>query len=191
MPAAASDQPVARERLIDAAFDEFSAHGYAGARVDRIAAQAGCNKNLIYLYYRNKENLFRTVLEHRLAQIYVELPFTSDDPADYAARVADYAAHHPDMMRLMAWSTLERTDLFAAARIAAHHRYAEEIAAAQDAGKLNKSFDPSFLLTTVMAVATAWSPAFPFDALAQESTSDRNEAVREHIIAVVTTLCRP
>jgi AcrR family transcriptional regulator len=181
----------ARERLLLTAFDEFAACGYAGARVDRIAAQAACNKNLIYLYYQSKENLFQTVLEKNLTAVYGELPFTADDLAGYAARVADYAVAHPAMMRLMAWSTLERPDLVATARIAAHHRYAGEIAAAQEAGKIGAAFDPNFLITTVMAVATAWSPAFPIDALAQESTPKRDAAVREHIIAVVTALTRP
>jgi len=47
MTDAGPDLPAARERLIAAAFDEFAAHGFAGARVDRIAARAECNKNLI------------------------------------------------------------------------------------------------------------------------------------------------
>ena len=39
-----------RERILEAASAEFSAYGVAGARVDRIAKAAGCNKNLIYIY---------------------------------------------------------------------------------------------------------------------------------------------
>lgn len=33
-----------RERILEAAMAEFSAFGIAGARVDRIAKTAGCNK---------------------------------------------------------------------------------------------------------------------------------------------------
>ena len=57
-----------RERILDAATAEFSAHGIAGARVDRIARTAGCNKNLIYIYFENKETLFTTVLQKHLAR---------------------------------------------------------------------------------------------------------------------------
>ena len=37
-----------KERILEAALAEFSDHGIAGARVDRIAQAARCNKNLIY-----------------------------------------------------------------------------------------------------------------------------------------------
>jgi len=51
----------AKERILQAAMAKFSAYGIAGARVDRIAKTAGCNKNLIYTYFKNKETLFTTI----------------------------------------------------------------------------------------------------------------------------------
>ncbi len=59
-----------RERILEAALAEFATYGIAGARVDRIAATAGCNKNLIYIYFENKETLFTTVLQKHLARVY-------------------------------------------------------------------------------------------------------------------------
>src|SRR5580698_5133060 len=97
-----------RERILEAALAEFSAYGVAGARVDRIAATAGCNKNLIYIYFENKETLFVTVLQRHLARIYDELPFTPEDLPGYAARTFDFAMANPDLMRLMAWFGLEQ-----------------------------------------------------------------------------------
>lgn len=41
----------------------FSEKGFDGARVDAIAKLAGCNINLVYHYFKNKENLFVAVLE--------------------------------------------------------------------------------------------------------------------------------
>lgn len=58
-----------RERILEAATAEFSAYGIAGARVDRIAKTAGCNKNLIYIYFENKETLFTTVLQKQFAHL--------------------------------------------------------------------------------------------------------------------------
>ena len=52
--------------LLDAATTEFSEHGLAGARVDRIAAAAGVNKERIYQYFGKKDDLFAAVLAHRL-----------------------------------------------------------------------------------------------------------------------------
>ncbi|WP_420901653.1 TetR/AcrR family transcriptional regulator [Paenibacillus whitsoniae] len=46
---------------MEAAMEEFSSYGIAGARVERIAKNAGCNKNMIFIYFGNKETLFTTL----------------------------------------------------------------------------------------------------------------------------------
>ncbi|MGH9598254.1 MAG: TetR/AcrR family transcriptional regulator [Terracidiphilus sp.] len=53
----------ARTRILDAALQEFSANGLAGARMDQIAAAAGVNKALIYYYFESKETLYLAALE--------------------------------------------------------------------------------------------------------------------------------
>src|ERR1700689_3106979 len=58
---ARSDQ--SRQRILDAAAKEFSAHGLAGARTDRIAAAADVNKALLYNYFESKEKLYLAALE--------------------------------------------------------------------------------------------------------------------------------
>lgn len=40
---------------------EFAERGLAGARVERIAASAGCNKQLIYHYFGDKQGLYDAV----------------------------------------------------------------------------------------------------------------------------------
>jgi hypothetical protein len=65
---------------------EFSAYGVADARVDRIARAAGCNKNLIYVYFENKETLFTTVLHKHLLRVYQAVQFSPDDLPGYAVR---------------------------------------------------------------------------------------------------------
>ena len=92
-----------QQRILDAAFDEFSMHGVAGARVDRIAKAAECNKNLIYIYFENKEKLFEAVLSHRLKLVYEDHPLTPDDLPGYAGRVFDFAMDNPSVIRLLAW----------------------------------------------------------------------------------------
>src|ERR1700689_2118295 len=97
-----------QERILKAALAEFSAYGIAGARVDRIAETAKCNKNLIYIYFKDKENLFTTVLNRHLMRVHEEQPFTPDDLPGYAVKVFDFAMANPDLMRLIAWSELEK-----------------------------------------------------------------------------------
>ncbi|MBY9051646.1 TetR/AcrR family transcriptional regulator, partial [Pseudomonas fluorescens] len=52
-----------RLRILEAAKQEFSTHGLAGARVDRIAAKAGANKRMLYYHVGNKDELYLAVLE--------------------------------------------------------------------------------------------------------------------------------
>jgi AcrR family transcriptional regulator len=52
-----------RLRILEAAKQEFAAHGLAGARVDRIAAKADANKRMLYYHVGNKEDLYLAVLE--------------------------------------------------------------------------------------------------------------------------------
>jgi TetR/AcrR family transcriptional regulator len=52
-----------RARILDAALQEFSLHGLAGARTEQIASLAGVNKALLYYYFDSKENLYLAALE--------------------------------------------------------------------------------------------------------------------------------
>jgi len=62
------DASATREVLLDAATLVFAEKGFAGARVDEIAARAGANKALIYAYYGDKKGIYRAVLSSRLAE---------------------------------------------------------------------------------------------------------------------------
>jgi TetR/AcrR family transcriptional regulator len=52
-----------RTRILEAALQEFSSQGLAGARTERIAAAAGVNKALLYYYFESKEKLYLAALE--------------------------------------------------------------------------------------------------------------------------------
>ncbi len=58
-----------KARILRAATEEFARHGYAGARIDRIARQAKANKALIYYHFTSKENLYRCVLENQVKDV--------------------------------------------------------------------------------------------------------------------------
>jgi len=55
-----------RAEILDAAFEEFSAHGYAGASMGAIARRARASKETLYAWFENKETLFNTLLASRL-----------------------------------------------------------------------------------------------------------------------------
>ncbi|MFP5076886.1 TetR family transcriptional regulator C-terminal domain-containing protein [Rhizobium sp. YIM 134829] len=54
------------ERILEAALDVFSAHGFRGSTIDQIAEVAGMSKpNLLY-YFRTKEAMHRALIERVL-----------------------------------------------------------------------------------------------------------------------------
>jgi AcrR family transcriptional regulator len=76
-----SDEPAAprigraeREaRILDAAFAEFTARGYAATRLEDIARRAGVAKGLPHFYFQRKEDLFRAVVRRLLVPTWGDL----------------------------------------------------------------------------------------------------------------------
>lgn len=54
-----------RARLLDAAERVFVRDGYENAQLDAIAAAAGRSKGAVYTHFKNKEDLFLALYEHR------------------------------------------------------------------------------------------------------------------------------
>jgi AcrR family transcriptional regulator len=52
--------------LLAAALDLFVEKGYAGTRLDDVAARAGVSKGTLYLYFANKEDLFKAVTRENI-----------------------------------------------------------------------------------------------------------------------------
>src|ERR1019366_8073803 len=62
-----------QEEILAAAFEVFAAKGYAEARLDDAAGRAGIAKGTIYLYFKNKELLFRAVLRNLIHHSFTDL----------------------------------------------------------------------------------------------------------------------
>ena len=60
------EQETTRARILGAARDAFAEAGLAGARVDDIARRAGCNKQLLYHYFGDKNGLYEAVVRDLL-----------------------------------------------------------------------------------------------------------------------------
>jgi AcrR family transcriptional regulator len=54
---------------MDAAEAVFAARGFAGARIDEIAARAGMAKSHVYYHFAGKQQIFDALIEHRLAEM--------------------------------------------------------------------------------------------------------------------------
>lgn len=148
------DAAATRARLLDAAIVEFAEHGLAGARVDRIAAAAEANKQLIYAYFGNKRQLFDAVIEGRVAELLETVPFTAEDLPGYAVRLRGFNRAHPELMRLVLWHTLECPGELLELEFTSDSN-AKKIAAlqaAQDAGTVTAATPAPTLLLEVLAL---------------------------------------
>jgi AcrR family transcriptional regulator len=156
----ATDPEGTRQRIFDAAVEEFAAHGNAGARVDRIAEKARANKESIYRYFGTKDELLRRVLDRFLDERGEQLLPQSRDLDAYAAGLFGYFAAHPEFLRLSLWEGLE----FGAppdGSTVEHRRrhYQDKLAAIteqQRAGTIDPDLDPRHLLVVVLGVANYW-----------------------------------
>lgn len=158
----ARDSDATRARLISAATTEFAAYGIAGARVDRIAANAGANKAQIYHYFGSKDQLFDTVWTAMTQQFFADSPVVADDLPGYAAHLIDVYAEQPAVGRLIAWHRLERSDDsepgFPGETM---QQQIASIAAAQAAGTVPDDLPASVLFALVLTIATMWHNLSP------------------------------
>jgi AcrR family transcriptional regulator len=107
----------AQRDIIKVATAEFAANGYAGARVDEIAARTRTTKRMIYYYFGSKENLYLAVLERAYAEIRsVERDVHVDEVTPVVAlrRLAeatyDHHTTHEEFMQLVSIENVHRAE---------------------------------------------------------------------------------
>ncbi|MGW7074322.1 TetR family transcriptional regulator [Streptomyces sp. NPDC054866] len=182
-----------RQALLDAAVDEFSEHGFDGARIDRVGKRAGVNKERIYQYFGNKEKLFGHVLEAELDRIATAIPVTVEQAADlgdYAGRLYDYHRSRPQFIRLLHWEGLRDTGapaLKEPERAATYGSRVEALAQAQRDGTLDPDLDPKALFYAVLALG-AWWFSVPQAVRMIFGGEQRPETERDALIGLVRRL---
>ena len=193
------DTEKTKRLLLDAAVEEFAEHGFQGARVDRVAKSAGVNKERIYQYFGNKEQLFATVLDCELKKLAGAVPLTPEAAADlpeHVGRIYDYHLAHPHFARLVHWEALELggdCELPAEQERTAHYlAKAESIAAAQRAGAIDAALDPRVLMLAVVHLAQMWSSLPQVAKMLMtgtgEDTEDTPEARRAAVVALTAKM---
>ena len=61
------------ERILDAAMKVFTRRGFAAARTEEIAKEAGINRTLLHYYYRDKQTIFNLIFETRFKEFFTGL----------------------------------------------------------------------------------------------------------------------
>jgi len=100
-----------RERILNAALQEFAARGFSGARTRAIGRRAAINEQMIFHCFGSKEGLYREVLHREMGRISTLLE--SREGADFASNLAfGYQAICADpaqrgQLRMWQWEALE------------------------------------------------------------------------------------
>lgn len=90
--------------LTAAALALFGERGFAATRLDDVAARAGVSKGTVYLYFKNKEDLFKAVIREGI------LPVLDEG----AALLAQHRGSSLELLRLMLerwWHSIGETEL--------------------------------------------------------------------------------
>ncbi len=83
--------------LLASAIELFVERGFAATRLEDVARRAGVSKGTLYLYYANKEDLFKAVVRQTI------LPMIDDAEAS----VAEFDGHSAELLRqvILSWWT--------------------------------------------------------------------------------------
>ncbi|SMH29693.1 transcriptional regulator, TetR family [Rathayibacter oskolensis] len=178
----------ARERILQAATAEFAAHGFAGARVDRVAAAAGLNKERLYAYYGGKRGLFVSTVVEALRALDETLLAEVADLPDLAGRMFDHVWEHPEFLRLLTWARLEGEGVWeeAGERLGGIPAPEARVLEWQRAGVVDASWAADDLFIALLGLCEIWHlTPFAQRGGEGEATRERRRAFVVHVAALV------
>lgn len=146
-----------RARILEAAVEEFGAHGFAGARVSRIAARAGVNQQLIAYYFNGKAGLYQALLQ-RWQETSAELSRPDLPLGAVVAGFLNAGRANRSWSRLLAWQglTAEGADQPGSDEQSAFLRaMVADLERRQRAGELAADLDPACAMLALFAAASA------------------------------------
>lgn len=148
------------KRILKAALETFSAFGFRGTTLDQIADAAGMSKPNVLYYFRNKEEMHRTLLDQLLdtwLDPLRDVDLDGDPMSEilqYVRRKLDMSREHPHESRLFANEILQGApgiaDMLKGPLKALVDEKAALIQSWIDAGKLAKC-DPYHLIFSIWA----------------------------------------
>lgn len=86
------------QELLAAALDLFVERGFASTRLEDVAKRAGVSKGTLYLYFENKEDLFKAMVRNSI------VPVIGDAELSFA----EFGGHSADLLRNLIHSWWQR-----------------------------------------------------------------------------------
>ena len=119
-PDRSRDAERTKAEILDVATGEFANKGYAGARVDEMAARTRTTKRMIYYYFGSKEQLYVAVLERAYLFIRglendLDVEHLAPEQAirELAGLTFDHHESHPDFIRLVSIENIHHSEYLA------------------------------------------------------------------------------
>lgn len=169
-------------RISAAAAEEFAKRGFAGARVERIAAAARVNKQLVFYYFHSKRGLFQAVLkrgvsdlESALAAISVGEGRPLERLRGILAGLFEFLERHPQLVALL--SHAERLD--AAPFAAPIRRLVVLLAEGQGLGLVRDDLDPHVAAAQALVLMLGYLRLEPIIAASAPPLAADEPALRE------------
>ncbi len=108
--------------ILNVATEEFANRGFAGARIDEIAAKTRTTKRMIYYYFGSKEKLYVATLERSYENIRVteqNVDVASLDPVSAVRQLAEFTFDrhegNPTFSRLVSHENVQKAQFVTAA----------------------------------------------------------------------------
>ncbi|KPP92021.1 MAG: TetR family transcriptional regulator [Rhodobacteraceae bacterium HLUCCA08] len=151
-----------RAAILDAAWTAFARYGFRKTSMEDIARGAGLSRPALYQYYRNKEDIFRSLAAHYIARSVqdVERELAADRPvpealAEAFARqgeaIAEVLLTSPHGHELLDIGNATSADIVAEGEVRIAAAYAAWLRGRAAAGALRPGLDPDALGATFVA----------------------------------------
>ncbi|RIR52094.1 TetR/AcrR family transcriptional regulator [Mycobacteroides abscessus] len=174
------------DRIMAAAKAEFTEHGLAGARLNRIAINANASKERLYSYFESKERLFEAVVAQWINDAPYQVPLSAEDVPGYVAGLFDNIIADPQGARLQRWIELEAPDGMFDNHLLRRIFQAklDEVRRGQQCGLIDPAWDPKSLLMLLINIAYSMAASgFSIDRIVGEPLSERTLADRRNAAA--------
>ena len=98
-----------KNRIIANAITTFSKYGYDKSRMDDIAKNSDLSKGTIYLYFKNKEDLFNTISEENINYLKNQLSKIFDTKEDLITCIENFYAEFNDQRYKMFFEAISES----------------------------------------------------------------------------------
>jgi AcrR family transcriptional regulator len=195
--------PQQQQQILRAALDEFAAHGFHDASLNRIIEAAGISKGSMYYYFDGKPDLYAYVARMELGTLIMDVGPPPDLGAtdadgfwsvleDYYLRLMLALAKSPQLAALLrGWAAAAKNTEFQAAQGELEQEsvpFVEQaLAAGQRVGAVRDDVPGSLLIAVVMGMGEAMD----FWLLAAQPDADALPGLARMVVSMIRGALRP